>query len=358
MNQPIRVMIIDDSAVFRSLLSQGLSADPRFEVVGFAVNAIDAQNKIPFLNPDLLTLDVEMPGMSGIEFLKQYLPRHPIPVILVSSLNLRVFEALEAGAVDFVRKPDVGNGLSKEIFLNTLRAKLVMAAGAKVHLPSPSIPTPVKKTFPTKQPISHISSLISPKVSAGNASPIVAIGASTGGTEAILEVVRRFPSNMPGVVVTQHMPAGFTAMYAERLNRLCAMEVREAKNGDHIHPGLILLAPGGMQMRIVPMGSSYSVSVLPGEKVNGHRPSVDVLFDSVALHARNRAIGVLLTGMGADGAAGLLRMRKNGAFTIGQDKNSCVVYGMPMEAYKIGAVCRQLPLNAIGQAVISQLSLL
>ena len=233
-----------------------------------------------------------------------------------------------------------------------------MAAGAKVHLPSPSIPTPVKKTFPTKQPISHISSLISPKVSAGNASPIIAIGASTGGTEAILEVVRRFPSNMPGVVVTQHMPAGFTAMYAERLNRLCAMEVREAKNGDHIHPGLILLAPGGMQMRIVPMGSSYSVSVLPGEKVNGHRPSVDVLFDSVALHARNRAIGVLLTGMGADGAAGLLRMRKNGAFTIGQDKNSCVVYGMPMEAYKIGAVCRQLPLNAIGQAVISQLSLL
>ena len=349
MTQSIRIMIIDDSALFRGWLIQSLSADPRFEVVGFAVNAMDAQTKIPLLKPDLLTLDIEMPGMSGIEFLKQFLPRHPIPVILVSSLNLRVFEALEAGAVDFVRKPDAQSGLSREIFLSTLKSKLAMAAKANVHLPS----APEREK---KEPLSSLRPLRKPASIPGG-TPVIAIGASTGGTEAILEVVRRFPVNTPGVVVTQHMPAGFTSMYAERLNRLCAMEVREAKNGDHIQPGRILLAPGGMQMRVVPLGNSYSVSVLPGEKVNGHRPSVDVLFDSVAMHVRDRAIGVLLTGMGADGAAGLLRMRKNGAFTIGQDKNSCVVYGMPMEAWKIGAVCRQLPLNAIGQAVLGRLSL-
>lgn len=359
MTQSIRIMIIDDSALFRGWLIQSLSADPRFEVVGFAVNAMDAQTKIPLLKPDLLTLDIEMPGMSGIEFLKQFLPRHPIPVILVSSLNLRVFEALEAGAVDFVRKPDAQSGLSREIFLSTLKSKLAMAAKANVHLPS----TPVrekKESIPSPRSLGKPVSIPGGTLQSGGrngSAPVIAIGASTGGTEAILEVVRRFPVNTPGVVVTQHMPAGFTSMYAERLNRLCAMEVREAKNGDHIQPGRILLAPGGMQMRVVPLGNSYSVSVLPGEKVNGHRPSVDVLFDSVAMHVRDRAIGVLLTGMGADGAAGLLRMRKNGAFTIGQDKNSCVVYGMPMEAWKIGAVCRQLPLNAIGQAVLGRLSL-
>ena len=359
MQSVIRIMVIDDSAVFRSWLIQSLSSEPQFEVVGFAVDAMDAQKKIPVLKPDILTLDVEMPGMSGIEFLKQLLPTHPIPVILVSSLNLRVFDALEAGAVDFVRKPDGQNGLSREIFLNTLRTKLLMASKAHVHLPASF--TPKAGNIPPRLPKENNRYTGSASARPfpghkGTSTPIIAIGASTGGTEAILEVVRLFPANPPGVVITQHMPAGFTSMYAERLNRLCAMEVREAKNGDHIRPGLILLAPGGMQMRVVPLGSSYSVSVLPGEKVNGHRPSVDVLFDSVAAHVRNQAIGVLLTGMGADGAAGLLRMRKNGAFTIGQDKNSCVVYGMPMEAWKIGAVTKQLPLQSIGQAVLNQLS--
>ena len=197
-----------------------------------------------------------------------------------------------------------------------------------------------------------------PKTSAAaSQETVIAIGASTGGTEAILEVVKNFPENTPGVVITQHMPAGFTAMYAERLNRICKMEVREAKNGDRIRKGLMLLAPGGLQMRVVPLGNSYAVSVQEGERVNGHRPSVDVLFDSVALHVREHAIGVLLTGMGADGAAGLLRMRKNGAYTIGQDKNSCVVYGMPMEAHKIGAVCQQCPLSTIGQTVLARVSL-
>ena len=359
MDHKLKLMVVDDSPLFRTWLIHSLSADDRFQVVGYAVNALDAQEKIPLLQPDMLTLDIEMPGMSGIDFLKQLLPVHPIPVILVSSLNLRVFDALEAGAVDFVRKPDEANGLSKEIFLSMLRSKLLVAAASHVHLPSvPASPQAAKKRIVSPLTAAGNPFLNRPKTSAAaSQETVIAIGASTGGTEAILEVVKNFPENTPGVVITQHMPAGFTAMYAERLNRICKMEVREAKNEDRIRKGLMLLAPGGLQMRVVPLGNSYAVSVQEGEKVNGHRPSVDVLFDSVALHVREHAIGVLLTGMGADGAAGLLRMRKNGAYTIGQDKNSCVVYGMPMEAHKIGAVCQQCPLNTIGQTVLARVSL-
>lgn len=359
MDHKLKLMVVDDSPLFRTWLIRSLSADDRFQVVGYAINAFDAQEKIPLLQPDMLTLDIEMPGMSGIDFLKQLLPVHPIPVILVSSLNLRVFDALEAGAVDFVRKPDEANGLSKEIFLSMLRSKLLVAAASHVHLPSaPAGPQAAKKRIVSPLTAASNPFLNRPKTSAGaSQETVIAIGASTGGTEAILEVVKNFPEDTPGVVITQHMPAGFTAMYAERLNRICKMEVREAKNGDRIRKGLMLLAPGGLQMRVVPLGNSYAVSVQEGEKVNGHRPSVDVLFDSVAFHVREHAIGVLLTGMGADGAAGLLRMRKNGAYTIGQDKNSCVVYGMPMEAHKIGAVCQQCPLNTIGQTVLARVSL-
>ena len=359
MDHKLKLMVVDDSPLFRTWLIRSLSADDRFQIVGYAVNALDAQEKIPLLQPDMLTLDIEMPGMSGIDFLKQLLPVHPIPVILVSSLNLRVFDALEAGAVDFVRKPDEANGLSKEIFLSMLRSKLLVAAASHVHLPSvPASPQAAKKRIVSPLTAAGNPFLNRPKTSAAaSQETVIAIGASTGGTEAILEVVKNFPENTPGVVITQHMPAGFTAMYAERLNRICKMEVREAKNGDRIRKGLMLLAPGGLQMRVVPLGNSYAVSVQEGEKVNGHRPSVDVLFDSVALHVRENANGVLLTGMGADGAAGLLRMRKNGAYTIGQDKNSCVVYGMPMEAHKIGAVCQQCPLNTIGQTVLARVSL-
>ena len=347
MQQKIRVMVVDDSLVFRTWLVQSLSADPRFEVVGYAVNALDAKNKLPLLKPDIMTMDIEMPGMTGMEFLKEVLPSHPVPVILVSSLNVRVFDALAAGAVDFVRKPEEGQ---RDAFLRNLMTKLTIGKNARVRLPqqnAASAAAPVTAA-------SHLRSGFVPGVSSGI--DLIAIGASTGGTEAILEVVRQFPAKMPGIVITQHMPPGFTAMYAERLTRICKLEVKEAQHGDKVRPGLILLAPGGLQMRIVRMGAGYSVSCTNEDKVSGHRPSVDVLFTSVASIAKNRAIGVILTGMGADGAAGMLRMRKAGAFTIGQDRDSCVVYGMPMEAYKIGAVCQQAALSNIPQVVMGRLA--
>lgn len=398
MNQKIRLMVVDDSVLFRSWLVQSLGSDPRFEVVGYAINALDAKNKLPILKPDIITLDIEMPGMSGLDFLREVLPTHPIPVILVSSLNVRVFDALAAGAVDFVRKPNEQDG-GREAFLTTLKTKLSVGANAKVRLPSrtvtvasitgqasPSGTKPASGLGGTgggqalRTPVSQAPSVFGRSAAPGPAastagqnaqlpskrtvsmpSPypgidVIAIGASTGGTEAILEVVRQFPARMPGIVITQHMPPGFTAMYAERLNRICKLEVKEAAHGDKVQPGLILLAPGGLQMRIVRMGSGYAVSCTDEAKVSGHRPSVDVLFDSVAMHAKSHAIGVILTGMGADGAAGMLRMRKAGAYTIGQDRDTCVVYGMPMEAYKIGAVCQQSPLGSIAQAVMGHLA--
>ncbi len=376
MEKKIRLMIVDDSIVFRSWLIQNLGADPRFEVVGYAVNALDAKNKLPILNPDIMTLDIEMPGMTGLEFLKEVLPTHPVPVILVSSLNVKVFDALAAGAIDFVRKPSTDIG-GKEAFLATLKSKLSIGANARVRLPanmsvlSKGASSPAASTSYGAAPSAtlHAASVtaasqgVSSSASGANRVPfmnsnvdLIAIGASTGGTEAILEVVRQFPARMPGIVITQHMPPGFTAMYAERLNRICKLEVKEAAHGDKVQPGLILLAPGGLQMRVVRLGSGYSVTCTNEAKVSGHRPSVDVLFDSVAANVKSRAIGVILTGMGADGAMGMLRMRKAGAYTIGQDRETCVVYGMPMEAYKIGGVCQQAALSTIPQVVLAQLA--
>ena len=395
MSRKIRLMIVDDSILFRSFLVQNLGADPRFEVVGYAINALDAKNKLPVLKPDIMTLDIEMPGMSGMDFLREVLPIHPVPVILVSSLNVRVFDALAAGAIDFVRKPDMEQDGGKSAFLAALKSKLAIGANARVRLPSQytggssiGAGAPGSSgglTSGSAAPLHHGSVGGHPAGTAAPASTpaatgfgttsataarfarmpvnmhsgrfdLIAIGASTGGTEAILEGVRQFPAKMPPIVITQHMPAGFTSMYAERLNRICKLEVREARHGDKVQPGLILLAPGGLQMRVVRLGNGYSVSCTDEAKVSGHRPSVDVLFDSVATTVRNRAIGIILTGMGADGAAGMFRMRKAGAYTIGQDKETCVVYGMPMEAYKIGAVCQQAALSTIPQVVMAQLA--
>lgn len=344
MKQKIRVLIVDDSILFRKVLIDSLSQNPSLEVAGYAVDAFDAEKKIPMLKPDVITLDVEMPRMNGIEFVKKLLPTYPIPVILVSSLNINVFEALSAGAVDFVRKPDMSRPNSVQLFLSSLNTKIGIASMAKVTVPSKA-----RVSVPTGPMVLKNHSL-----AANNT--VIAIGASTGGTEATLQVLKDLPADTPGIVVTQHMPEGFTKMYAERLNRLCKMEVREAKNGDSITPGLVLIAPGDLQMKVLKRGTYYTVSCFSGEKVSGHRPSVDVLFDSVAQAAGHNAVGIIMTGMGQDGANGLLNMRKKGAYTIGQDKASCVVYGMPMVAYNIGAVCTQVPCNQIAGTLLKHLN--
>ncbi len=341
-NKKIRVMVVDDSILARTILTQGLGKSPRIEVVGTAFNPQDAMAKIPQLKPDVITSDVEMPGMSGIDFLKLLLPKYPVPVILVSSLNLRVFDALSAGAVDFVRKPEAGQG--NDAFINALTMKAISAAGAKVR----QAPAGITKAAPVA-PLGQRANLDQ---------VIIGLGASTGGTEATLEVLKRLPADIPGMLIVQHMPTGFTQMYAERLNRLCNMEVREAKNGDEVRRGLALLAPADYQMRIVRSGTRYTVSCAQGEKVSGHRPSVDALFFSMAEQVRCKMVGIIMTGMGRDGADGLLQMRKAGAFTIGQDKESCVVYGMPMVAQNIGAVQIQASCENISSVLLRQLNTL
>lgn len=341
----IRVLVVDDSAVARAFLTKGLAAFPNIEVVGYAINALDAKSKIARLNPDVMTLDVEMPGTNGIDFLGELLPEHPLPVILVSSLNLRVFDALAAGAVDFVRKPDGVE--SRETFLRSLAQKIVVASRAKVSL---------HRAAP-KQPIAPIT----PSALGHSVGPIdldrtiIGLGASTGGTEATLEVLKRLPADIPGMVIVQHMPKGFTEMYAQRLNKLCAMEVREAKNGDEIHRGLALVAPADLQARVVRMGTRYTLACQPGDKVSGHRPSVDALFTSMAAQIKCHMVGIIMTGMGRDGASGLLEMRKAGAYTIGQDKDSCVVYGMPGVAQEIGAVMIQASCDNIAAVLMQHL---
>ncbi|MBD5151084.1 MAG: chemotaxis response regulator protein-glutamate methylesterase [Oscillibacter sp.] len=341
-NKKIRVMVVDDSVLARTVITQGLGKHPRLEIVGTAFNPRDAMAKIPQLRPDVITSDIEMPGMSGMDFLKMLLPKYPIPVILVSSLNLRVFDALSAGAVDFVRKPD--SNQNNDIFIDNLARKVIAASSAKVRQTAPSI---------TKaNPVAPLGNR------PGLNNVIIALGASTGGTEATLEVLKRLPADIPGMVITQHMPTGFTQMYAERLNRLCNMEVREAKNGDEIRRGLALLAPADLQMRVVRSGVRYTVTCTPGEKISGHRPSVDALFYSMAEQVRCKMVGIIMTGMGRDGAEGLLQMRKAGAFTIGQDKESSVVYGMPMVAQNIGAVQIQASCENIAAVLLRQLNTL
>ncbi len=339
----IKVLIVDDSILFRQMMIQHFMNVPNIQIVGYAINATDARQKILQFQPDVVTLDVEMPGMSGIDFLKKFLPEHPVPVILVSSLNIRVFDALSYGAVDFIRKPDMKASYSKEAFFTSLEAKVIIASQAHVRIPSASGKPAINPA--SLPPLSY--NVLS--------STIIAIGASTGGTETTLEILKSLPKEMPGIVVTQHMPEGFTAMYAQRLDRLCKLSVKEAKHGDPILPGQVLIAPGSLQMKVVPAQKGYMVQCVKGEKVNGHCPSVDVLFSSVAENVGLKKVGIILTGMGRDGADGLLKMRQKGAFTIGQDKNSSVVYGMPMVAQNIGAVCVQASYKNIASVLLNHL---
>lgn len=338
-SKKIRVLIIDDSIFFRETIAKWIGADGGIEVVGTAGDVFEARDKIIDLEPDVLTLDVELPRMNGIEFLKKLMPQYPLPVVVVSSVSDNVFDALSAGAVDFVTKTNLSTGGNIEAFMNELALKIKIASMAKVG--------PSKKTV--------LAERSNDKINYKNNNTIIAIGASTGGTQAILEVVKNFPSDMPGIVITQHMPPVFTNMYAQRLNNICNMSVKEAETGDIVSPGRILIAPGDRHMKLNKRGNNYFVECLKGEKVNGHCPSVDVLFNSAAEKAGSEAIGVILTGMGYDGAKGLLKMRQKGAFTIGQDEQSSVVYGMPKAAYDMSAVDKQSSLRNIPQLIYSVL---
>lgn len=339
--QPIKVLVVEDSMVFRELLVQNLNRDPAIHVVGTASDPFQARDAILALKPDVMTLDVELPRMSGIEFLRKLMPQYPLPTIVISSLSDKVFDALNAGAVDFVAKPAVSNRAQLEDFIrNELIVKVKIASSAQIG----NVRKPL--TMQTRSPLN----LKNKKV-------IVAIGASTGGTEATLAVAKEFGSDMPGIIVVQHMPPGFTEMYAKRLNDQCQVEVREAKTGDRVRPGLMLVAPGGdRHMRIVEVNGGYQIECKNGPKVNGHCPSVDVMFDSVARVAGPNALGIILTGMGGDGANGLLAMRKAGAKTIGQDESTSIVYGMPKVAYDLGAVQYQEKLSDIAGRTYSLLN--
>lgn len=335
----IRVLIVDDSATARAVLSEILHSDPMIEVIATASDAYIARDKIVELRPDVVCLDVEMPRMDGITFLKRLMHYFPLPVVMVSSLTQRgaqtTLDALEAGAVDFVAKPHSNIYDGKNEIYDELIAKVKMAAKAKVQ-----------QRVLGKLPRANTTSLCE------TTNKILAIGASTGGTEAIKDVLMQLPRNAPGTVVVQHMPANFTANFATRLDSLCAMEVREAKNGDSIVQGVVLIAPGDYHMVVRRSGARYYVEIGSGDKISGHRPSVDVLFNSVSKVVGANAIGVIMTGMGSDGAKGLFEMRKAGGKTIGQDEESCVVYGMPKVAYEMGAVEKQLSLENIAEGIL------
>lgn len=335
----IRIMVVDDSPLFRSTLEQRLGARTRFEVCATAADPIEAMQKIKVYKPDVVTMDVEMPKMNGIDFIKKLMPTNPVPVVVVTSLPMNAFDALQAGAVDFVRKPVVNNPADLNHFINDLSSKISVAATAKVS------------RSPTNAVIHALASLRRPIDDM-----VIAIGASTGGTEAILQVVRDLPATMPGIVIVQHIPPVFSKMYAQRLDGICKMRVKEASHGDRVERGKIIIGAGEFHLRLARDSQGYYVKSEQGPRVSGHCPSVDVLFDSVAQTAKNRAVGVILTGMGSDGAKGLLNMSKAGAYTIGQDQASCVVYGMPMMAYKMGAVKKQLPLDQISGELIRHLN--
>lgn len=337
----IRVLVVDDSMFFRELLIKTLSKDPALEIVAGARDAFEARDAIIKYRPDVMTLDVEMPRMSGIEFLRKLMPQYPMPVVMISSLSDKVFDALNAGAVDFMAKPAYRDRkMLEEFILKELPVKIKIASTAKIGN--------LKKT---------IAPACGASMSVENKDLIVAIGASTGGTEAIATIIKDFDTDIPGVVVVQHMPAGFTEMYAKRLNDQCRVLVREAKHGDKVVQGQVLIAPGGdSQMRVVKVNGSYQIDLKPGPKVSGHCPSVDVMFESVAQCAKDRALGIILTGMGGDGAKGLLAMHKAGARTIGQDEASCVVYGMPRVAYELGAVETQEKLTDIAKKAYAVLN--
>lgn len=353
----IKVLVVEDSLLFRELLVRNLNADPNIEVVAVATDPFEARDKIIKYKPDVMTLDIELPKMSGLEFLQKLMPQYPIRTIVVSTLSDRVFDAIRAGAVDFVAKPISSNRHMLEEFVkNELPTKVRIAAVASLKHQKTVIQSNKNVMANPATSVTPKPAVRSGKIAQSTKDMVIAIGASTGGTEATVAVLKGFGADLPGVVITQHMPAGFTAMYAERLNQRSGLDiqVKEAQTGDVIKPGVVLLAPGGdKHMKITKINGEYQVVLQKSEKVNGHCPSVDVLFHSVAEVAGQNSVGIILTGMGGDGAKGLLAMRQAGAKTIGQNESSCVVYGMPKVAYELGAVEYQEDLADIAKRTYS-----
>lgn len=335
----IRVLVVDDSAVVRKILSDQLNLSSGIEVVATAPDPYVARDKILALEPDVLTLDIEMPRMDGITFLRKLMQYHPMPVIVLSSLAPQggkiALEAMAAGAIDVVCKPGASYSVSEAC--TALAEKIKIASRAKIN----KITLAGQGATPPER--LHMTE---------TTNKVLAIGASTGGVQALMEVLTAFPANAPGTLVVQHMPANFTKSFAQRLNDNCAVNVVEACDGDHVVPGRVLLAPGGMHMLLQRSGANYFVAIKDGPRVCLQKPSVEVMFNSVAKYAGANAIGAILTGMGKDGAIGLLNMRKNGAHTIAQDEESCIVYGMPKEAADQGAAERVLPLSGVAKAMI------
>ena len=340
----IRVLIVDDSALMRQVLATLLSKDPGIEVIGSAPDPFIAREKIKALNPDVITLDVEMPKMDGLTFLEKLMRGHPMPVVMVSSLTevgcQTTLRALELGAVDFITKPKIDLREGMEELAQDLIAKVKAAAQAKVRGRGAG-------GKGVAAPLTPEASMIK------TTDTIIAIGSSTGGTEAVKDVLMALPPNTPPILITQHMPEHFTKTWADRMNSLCQISVKEAEDGDSVLPGHALVAPGSYHMTLVRSGARYSVRINQDPPVNRHRPSVDVTFASVAQYAGANAIGVILTGMGGDGAKEMLTMKQAGAFTIAQDEASCVVFGMPKEAIKLGGVDKILPLSEIPAAIVA-----
>ena len=349
----IKVLVVDDSAVVRQVLMAQLQADPDIEMIGAAADPLLAMTRMQVQWPDVIVLDIEMPRMDGITFLKKIMAERPTPVVICSTLTEKGTEtamaALSAGAVSIITKPKIG----LKQFLNDVSDDLISAVKAAARANVRRLQVAPKLTADAVLPAAD------PRSSAllRTTDRVVALGTSTGGTQALEVVLRALPRMSPGIVIVQHMPEHFTAAFADRLNGLCQIEVREARHNDRVVAGRALIAPGGKHMLLRRNGAQYHVEVVDGPLVNRHRPSVDVLFRSVAKCAGANALGVIMTGMGDDGAAGLLEMRKAGAQTVGQDEASCVVYGMPKEAVKRGAVAKVVPLDAIAREIQAQLLL-
>ncbi|CAN5382449.1 chemotaxis response regulator protein-glutamate methylesterase [soil metagenome] len=331
----IRVLVVDDSATMRGLITAALNRDPEIEVVGAAGDPFEARGMIKALNPDVVTLDIEMPNMNGIEFLEKIMRLRPMPVVMVSSLTQAGAEmtlrALELGAVDCVAKPTIATNTADT--LNEVAVKVKAAARASIRTKADDKPQARRKDY----------------MPSGD---IVAIGSSTGGVEALLSILTQFPETCPPTVITQHMPATFTASFAARLDRASGAKVQEAVDGALLEPGKVYVAPGGVAHLEVVRSAGLRCRLTQGDPVSGHRPSVDVLFNSVAQAVGDKAVGAILTGMGRDGAQGLLAMRKAGARTLGQDEQSCVVYGMPRTAFELGSVEKQVSLSSMGQTIL------